>query len=444
MVRPSQIVAEHYRLNMSPRWQAWFDADSQLLRIPGAMQKTLSVDQICAAAPQQIWPGFMLPDTLPLIGNAYGDWLCGRVDADNTISELIYWYHGGGDWIPVGASLAEALLHDTVDHFRPVRSQALRGAQEVHRDETEVLLSRFDEEVFHSWLTSELSTESSTPPATTGEHLSKMASLLRTGDYVAAVQQMRLCGWAKDAAACDLIEYELQGRISAIANPECAEKLGLAWYPDYVNWMFDTANLPLEVTAALEEQIVERVPQQAWAQAGEIAREVVSRREDLGWAQTIAGWAEERSGNLSQALEYYWSGRQASSFADQSVRLNCHSLSEEKGKFALERLFQNRKELDAERLADPYFRLFVEDNSRSILTEVFEFWWGRAETLRADGKYPDAYESYLRSGWDMGVSKLADYERILLALVHCAEKAGWAARARVAETHLACLRSRQR
>ncbi len=74
----------------------------------------------------------MLPDTLPLIGNEYGDWLCVRVDEDNRFGELVHWYHGGGDWIPVGKSIAEAVLHDIVDQFRPRKGQVLRGSSRKH------------------------------------------------------------------------------------------------------------------------------------------------------------------------------------------------------------------------------------------------------------------------------------------------------------------------
>ncbi len=68
--------------------------------------------------------GFMLPDTLPILGNGYGDWLCMRVNADNTAGEVVHWYHGGGDWMPWGRNPAEAIAFDRLRQRLPGRRVA--------------------------------------------------------------------------------------------------------------------------------------------------------------------------------------------------------------------------------------------------------------------------------------------------------------------------------
>ena len=81
-----------------------------------------------------------MPDTLPIIGNDYGDWLCLRIARDGTLAELIHWSHCGGDWLPYGRNLAEGLLYDAaqrilhphcnnMDGTRSSRDQVFGAAQ---------------------------------------------------------------------------------------------------------------------------------------------------------------------------------------------------------------------------------------------------------------------------------------------------------------------------
>ncbi len=53
-----------------------------------------------------------------------------------------------------------------------------------------------------------------------------------------------------------------------------------------------------------------------------------------------------------------------------------------------------------------------------------------------------AYENFFRSGWDMGVSRLSEYQNILASLARCSSTSGWIARAKVAQVHLDCLQQR--
>ena len=437
MPRPSESIQLEYAVSLSRSWEDWFDNSIDTLQPPGAMREAIHASQLIDERPGQIWPGFMLPDSLPIIGNSYGDWLCVRANEHNEFGELIYWYHGGGDWVPVGTELSEALLHDAVDHFRPIRKQALRGATELEKTEDQALISRLSNHDFLNWLDTFLPDNGS---GVSSAILKRVTAALTEKSYQSALECLNRIGWAFEASTCDLIEHSLQTPLMEISNAEFAEKHGYSWYPEYVAWMFDLQTIPADDTAAISNKIDFPWPQQDWKTAAQAATAIIEKRNDLGWAFTIKGWELERAGKLDEAAKVYQAGRFASSFADQAVRLNCHSLSERMGKFCIERLALLK---DKERVRideDAYLQLFFGESEQSTLAQLHKFWWDQACSFKAEHNYARAYDCYMRSGWDMGVSRLSDYDNILNALVETAQLAGWHARAAVAKRHLDCLR----
>ena len=112
----STQVEQRYALRLPEDVRAWLD--KQIWREPGGAEfsRPQTPEQLLDPAPEAIWAGFMLPDTLPIISNNYGDWLCLRIDADGTVAEVLHWSHCGGDWIPYGRTLAEGLLYDAALH----------------------------------------------------------------------------------------------------------------------------------------------------------------------------------------------------------------------------------------------------------------------------------------------------------------------------------------
>ncbi len=444
MDQPSRQLADRYLLQLDTAWQRWFDRDAPRVAPAGMMRDVLSPEELCAAAPPQIWPGFMLPDTLPIVGNEYGDWLCVRVLPSGDLGELVYWYHGGGDWIPVGTRIAEALLHDAVDQFRSLRPQMLRGAFESRDEDNAEVLARLEQPAFVEWLRAQL-VDDRCSLADIGRLLTLVIDALCSGQHARALELLYQNGWARAAAACDLIEHALQQPLQPIAGSEVAEAAGIGWYPDYVSLLFDTARMSPEQATSVRAAASlsdDAWPRQDWEVAQEIADQVIADRSDLGWAYTIAGWARQRTGDFAQAASIYWDGRYASSFADQSVRLNSHCLADKTGKFAVERLLELQDALSSEAKQDDYLRLMTAQSDRALMTEVHEYWWQQGELQRERHDYAAAYDCFYRSGWDLGISRLSDYGRILQALAQCARAADWQARALVAETHLACLEDR--
>lgn len=443
MEQPSRQLTDRYQLRLSRSWIEWFDDQSSVVQAAGLMRCSLPSESICVEAPEQIWPGFMLPDTLPLIGNEYGDWICARILSSGELGELVYWYHGGGDWIPVGHCLGEALLHDAVDQFRDLRTQMIRGAFESREDDNAEVLERLRNPDFMNWLGSQLVGDRHSV-SQVKDLLDGIVGFLREDRHVDALEVLYRCGWAVDATACDLIEHTLQAPVRSISDKNLAEKCAIPWYPDFVNLLFDTG----QVSPATRETIqtvhggsTEWLSQD-WKTASRIAHQVLRHRDDLGWAFTIAGWGLEREGRLDEAMHVYWRGRLASSFADQSVRINSHCLADVTGKFATERLLELQQRLLPEQQAEPYLSRYLIPQPRSISAQIHDFWWEQGEQLRSGGDFAGAYSCYYRCGWDLGVSRLTDYIPILDRMVHVAHSVGWVARARVAQTHLACLRNR--
>lgn len=435
MDQPAKHIADHYRLQLGASWDRWFKAASPSLEFPGAFRFPVDVEQLCSAKPSAIWPGFMLPDTLPVIGNQYGDWICVRIGADGTLGELIHWYHGGGDWIPVGRRIEEALLHDAVDQYRPVRQQMLRGAFEMLApDHLHEVSTRMEREDYQAWLTSGLSAADS--PAS--KPLREIFATLHGGRYSDALRVLLRHDWAYEATACDLLEETLQFPLeqwTASAQPRHEETDGKA----LARWLFDSKTFPAPPDLSLSAG---ELPEQGWQLAEDICQDIVRRRQDLGWASDILGWCKQRSGRVAEAMQVYFDGRHASSFSNQAIRLRTHWFDQRFGKFSIAQLSQLESPLPAPVSEDPYLSIVRQAPAGQLLKRVQKYWQHQGDCQLAEGRAADAYMSYYQAGWDLGAPYLSDYLQILSALATAAEAAGWRAREVVARTHLHCLEAR--
>ncbi|MFN3190732.1 MAG: hypothetical protein ACE361_09440 [Aureliella sp.] len=441
----SQRIVERFQLQLTPSWQEWFDQPPKSGALPGLMRELVSADELTSARPRPIWPGFMLPDTLPVLGNEYGDYVCVRVGEQDQLGELIYWYHGGGDWIPVGTTIAEAILHDAVDRFRDIRTQMIRGASESRIGQEASSLLSLDDPAMRDWFCRNLPQPHE--GSTNDEGVTSIIHLLSEENYEAALREMLQRQWAKEAVACDLMELWLQRPLRTIASRDFAKACGVAWFPDFVRLLFDieSGSKQARETIFLESSkngtVIDEKAQD-WHSASELAKQILRERKDLAWATVVQGWNQERSGETQEAIATYQQGIEASSFTEQSVRLNSHAESDEYGKFALARLKRLESQFGiGERIDghDQYLALLLGDHRRSILQEVSAFWMQKATEAEAQGKNEIAYDHFYSSGWDMGVSRISEYETILAGLARNAKQAGWNARAAVAELHLSCL-----
>ncbi|MDX1929701.1 MAG: hypothetical protein SFV81_24455 [Pirellulaceae bacterium] len=449
MDQPSQHIADRYQIELTDSWQHWFDRDARSVPLAGEFRESNQFGFLLDRAPIIVWPGLMLPDTLPLVGNEYGDWLCVRIDSDNRLGELLHWYHGGGDWIPVGRTIAEAVLHDIVDQFRPRVGQVLRGAAESTSPEhLQDVVERLRNQHLQSWLADSLSDSPDanvTPARPSAEILQAVINALPTNGYLPAVQLLEQVGWAVEASLCDQIEYALQVPIRSLASEEIPKRFGLNYEPDYVRWLFDSQQIPLNALHQIQEILHSlglppvQPHSQDWGEAERLALRLLERRQDLAWAVEIAGWAAKRRGDFDAACAIYFEGRFASAFSNQSIRMRSHGFDSRFGKSALAELWQLRDHLNPQQRADVYLQKVWHAPARSLQREVQEYWMTNAKEAMNAGQYAAAYESYYRAGWDIGAQRMTDYLDIFGGLIESARAAGWLARANVAATHLACL-----
>ncbi len=414
----SQQVSTHYHLKLPEDVRAWLDHG--VWEDPGGAEfnQPQTPQQLLQPDSSSIWAGFMLPDMLPIISNDYGDWLCLRFGFDGTVREVLYWYHGGGDWIPYGNTLAEALLYDAafrvMYHRKPEFTDPEPPAEEIFRAAEWAV----------QWIDKPHGFQPFWPP-----HSPPNTDPLVT---------MTNAGVAEVASRRDLILRHLESKLKQESNPSVAQEIGATWEPEFVSWIFDTALLPEGHKDNLSERF--NVPAteltcQDWDQAEAEAVRVIRLRQDLGWAFDIAGWAAERRGDIGTAIPRYLSGSRASTFADESVKFRTHWFNDGYGKFSAARLAALRDHLPPEAQQATYLNVFWKNAPDSLPARLRDYWFEQADMARKTGRHQDAYRCYYNAGWDYGLQYFKSYHEVFDGLISSATKAGSPALATLAATH---------
>jgi len=440
--RWSSAIAQRYGLELSDQWADWFDHFASDSVCDGEFCEPVHPEVLLDEMPEVIWPGLMPPDFLPLVGNMMGDWLCARVGADNRITEVVHWYHGGGDWLPYGETIAEAMVYDALAGRFPGRQLGLAIPAESPRVFDQLSDGVSDSEIQNRpsirWALNHLPEAVATvfnadfPPAATGD------LLLR--NRVAEI-----------AVRCDLALASLDNEIRRRMNPQLAAMLEARWDQDVVRWMFDPATMPGPIFDRLVDYW--QLPlgnwkSQDWEAAAAHCREIAAVRNDLAWVEDILGWAAERKGDTQSAIGHYTRAAGASLFSDQSVRFRTHFDNDRVCKFSVARLI----ELGAEDRLDPEYvaKLVVDTSPQDIdmtgwRDRVCQHWLDVADATAGGLDRESAarrYELVYRAGWDVGCDSIPRYQSLLEELADAAERAGQTARAKLAITHRDCLRGR--
>lgn len=420
MAKAQSIKQRFQLLSMSADWEAWFDENWAEAELISEFRQPVPPSQLCQPGGLPKMAGLIPPDCIPILGNGYGDWICVRVSDDNALGELIHWYHGGGDWIPAGANLQQACVHDFVDSFRPKSKQMLRGAIEIAEPHTPAGAARLVES---PWLTRSSSNLN-------GINLQQLASELEKNRYTIALESLKDHNVAFEAVSCDLLEHHLASPLSQWASPGIAELCKMNWQTDFTRLLFDFQSCPEEHKSRFATVINHSVEAinglQDWSTASTLANSVMEKRQDLGWARDIAGWAEERQGNQTDATNAYKSGLLASCFSDQSVRLRTHWHSPSHPNFASARLAATTPGATSGQQMDSC-----------------QAWIDRGNAELEMGNSSRAYEYFFRAGWGIGFTSLSVCEQLLKQLIHSAEQAGWQARAATAAAHLEVVSQRR-
>ncbi len=417
----SRAIADRYQLSLSTELVDWFDSGVCETLGQGEFCEPATPEVLLAEAPECIWPGLMPPDFLPLIGNGLGDWLCGRVSEHDSIDEIVYWYHGGGDYLPHGSNLAEALLFDTVADRLPGRRQLHAVPAERKFSEHPIQVSS----LMIAWALRQLPRDVASvldidaPPARVA------AALL---DHKIAI----------DAVRCDAVLAALDNPVRFRLTATDAAAWGVSWDKEVAKWMFDTATMPSHVRNSLRQQWHETDEHpfaQDWQLVEKICNELAMERHDLGWVHDCLGWSAQRRGELETAKTHYETAALTSVFTDQTIRFRTHFDSDQFAKFSIARLV----ELGGTNRIDPQYIAALSHTDQSKWRErVTAYWLGKAcEQGVSSG---DRYDAIYRAGWDVGCDSMRCYRELLEMLANSAQDAGQFARAEVARTHAACLR----
>lgn len=379
--------------------------------------------ELLSETPEAIWPGLMPCDFLPLISSGGGDWLCIHIDKDGSARKIVQWYHGGGDWIPWGDELAEALLFDAIrDRLPgPKRGHAIPAVQhslaiDLGNDPYFLWAKKFLPAKVVKLVESELDSES-------------LAEGL-IDHQVSAV-----------AVRCVLLEDALSEPLTQVLTPEVATNLQLPWN-DVIEWTFDTDRVPNSVRASLAQKFsVDLSLSQDWEQASKLCKDVTQIAPSIAWAWDVLGYYHERKGNDSDAISCYESGSRASVFTDQSVRLQSHWVLEKAPKFSLARLLEcSPSSIDG----SEYLSLLREKNPSECRKTVTEHWLTAAQAAFQSGDFAKQYGCLFNAGWDLGAEPMAAYDEIIAKISQAASNAGFDGLSELAKTHAACLKQRYR
>lgn len=463
----SRAIAERYALTLSADWAEWFDEVAIGELRGGEYCEPVHPNELLLATPEVIWPAMMPPDLLPVVGNGMGDWLCARVGAEGTIREVVHWYHGGGDRLPFGKTLAEAFVFDALRNRLPGSRRRLAipaeelATQSLSPDES-------------SWQEQGGEGSGGGIASAVGWAFGKLPRRARQL-FDAGLSPERLGAElieqsiASEAVACDLVLGLIDSEVQRRLTPRDATALGVSWDRECVRWIYDPATIPPEMADGLAARWgIERArwEEPDWDGAARIARGVCEMRSDLAWAWEVIGYRDHRRDKIAgvahadrevgdrEVVERYVRGSLASSFTDQSVRFRSHFDTDLVSKFSVARLL----ELGAAEVIDPaYLALLLQSpasDPRSLgwRDRVSAHWLSEADrgggdplAVRAvnDDAAPDSdYNLVYRAGWDVGCDSIRQYKLVLERLAAAADAAGQHGRAALARTHRDCLVAR--
>ncbi len=422
MNRWSARIEDRYRCRLSPVLADWFDSETWKLVGSGEYREPVAPESLLVPAPEVIWPGLMGCDLLPLIGNTAGDWLCVRVDQNNVMSEVVQWYHGGGDWIPWGEDLAQAILFDAA--IERIPGAARRHAVPAENPRPVVDAAQRRQDPLLQWA------RSHRPDA--------VAALfdrqLQGQEIAEAMLESQL---AEVAVRCELVISLLTHWPRAILHSLFRDDASLD-RSDLAKWSFDLDQMPEPIRHNLQKQTGVAASQD-WDAAAVHANRVCEIAPELAWGWEIFGYAAERRGDLSSAIAAYRRASTCSVFTDQSIRLDTHWMASESAKFSVARLKQLRPD---EVATSTYFQILCQPDAGQRRRQATAYWTEQAGQMAGNNDPCQTHRCHVAAAWDLGAEGIQSYASVLDRITESAQDAGQEGRAEVARTHLLCLRER--
>jgi hypothetical protein len=403
----SSRIAERYCCVLSPQLADWLDREVWKQTGFGEFHEPVDPASLLESAPEVIWPGLMSCDFLPLIGNASGDWLCVRLRENGDASQIVHWYHGGGDWIPWGEDLAAAIVFDAVVDRLPGPSHRHAIPAELPRLDA----TRTAEDPFLHWAL---------------EHLVDAKSVVDSPlvGYELASELIE-CQIAEVAIRCELISAALLNTRPAKLS-EVFDRLNVS-ESQFAEYCFDHERIPAEFRSAFDWE-------QDWGSAEAHAIRVTELAPELAWGWEISGYAAQRRHEIEVVIKAFARGAECSIFTDQSVRLKTHWSADKSMKFSVARLLEIAAEVVQ---ASPYLsQLAVGD------ADLTRYWVKQGERLEQQQRDAEAHQCFMNAGWDVGAGPMPVYADLLQRVANAAAGSGQLARAELARTHARCLHDR--
>jgi hypothetical protein len=411
----SRQLASQFELRLPHDVVEWFDAEVWRQESVTPFGMPAWPESVAGS----IWGGQMLPDTLPILGNCGGDYLCLRIADDGTASEVIRWLHEGGLWTSYGDTLAEALVFDA----------AVSQMEADPADEDEGALPFLDWALERAGNGAQAGTCRQALGPDGGLSLE---GLLHLGLAECAVR------WKLSERSC------MSGLEKYCRRTEGSERLAARLRvarSELDRSMFDSALFPDTLKVRLAKvtgKPIEELLYQDWEGANRNAEHVIRRRTDLSWPFAVAGWAAERKGNRSLALELYRAGAHALGSAAEFTEAWGLPAGQGHTKFVIDRLYELRDELPADFAKDSYLQTALGASTGvQRFDRIRGYWLEHAEQAEREGCYDHAYWGYYHAGWDLFCTD--DMEMILERLQRAAAAAGWRALALLAAQHRRCL-----
>ncbi|WP_146525568.1 hypothetical protein [Novipirellula artificiosorum] len=398
----------------------WFDHEIWRQTGTSEYDRPVTPDELLADAPDAIWPGLMPCDLLPIIGDSIGNWLCVRIGENNRMGETIQWYHGGGDWMPWGQRLSDAIVFEALVDRLPGPRRQLAIPAEIPKQNFAPL-----DDPLVRW-----AFEQQTPT---------VSHLLTTDAPCDSIADTLLSSHVAEVAVrCELVQSSLHQRWSDSVDSKFAQSIGFDWN-DVVQWRFDDARMPNDAWRVIARQLGlsdEDRGHQDWDAAAEHGKQCIEQSPDLLWPWDIAGYAEERRGRVADAMDVYREGAYRSTFTDQAVRINTHWTQSQAVKFCVARMQQ----LEPEQVFySSYLKSLVGNNIQRSQNDVYQYWIDQSKQTVEDA---ERLTLLMRAGWDLGAASMDHYANLLEAIFDAATNAGQHARAALAKAHRQCLRER--
>ncbi len=464
----STKLAERFGMDFGDELNQWWDEICFLSPGPGEFRYPVLPEVLLATVPDPIWPPLMPPNFLPLVGNGTGDWLCVRLlDPDvaaqtGRLTDICHWYHGGGDWLPWGDRLSEALLFDWLLLFLPQSGSRHAEPAEAARSD--------------AWKTAPVEGEAIATCLGWREHawgrwVTERLPELSHFDWDAASDPRQLAagllteGLCEVPVRCQLVIDALASALSTRLTPQSVHEADVTWN-DWMRWCFDLRTIPADVSARLHATHGIAAhdfssAQQDWNEVATHAAAVCQSHPDLSWGHDLLGYAMWSSGDSAGAMQAFSNAIRCSVFTDQSVRLRTHwaTATERVAKFAARFLPQLAPRPNSDRprndvTPDQLGRLpaaihcdrlleYLGPQSREEGALVRQRYSQMlVDEATATSSPATSVRLLYAAGWDLGAEPMRRYGELLDRYIVACRVAGWAAHEHLASIHRDGLKAR--